>query len=367
VDVHDAFMASAVRRARRARHRTSPNPKVGCVIVADGQIVGAGVTRPHPGAHAEVVALRAAGARARGADMYVTLEPCCHHGRTPPCTDAVVKAGIARVFVGVTDPNPLVGGRGVEQLRAAGIVVENGVLGEACADAHAPFFRFITAGRPWVMLKAAVTLDGRIATADGDSKWITGAKARADVHRLRASVDAVMVGAATALADDPRLTVRHVKGPDPRAVLADSTLRVPPTGQLFRPGTIVLHGPHAPADRRAAVAASGATPIEVALGDGGLDPAAMLSALAAEQVVSLMIEGGGRLHGAFLGADFVDEACIYIAPRFIGRGRPVVDLPSTPTISAGWQLVEPSVLRLGDDLRMRGRIARPEEAACLPD
>ena len=298
MDAHDAFMASAVRRARRARHRTSPNPKVGCVIVANGEIVGAGVTRPHPGPHAEVVALRAAGERARGADMYVTLEPCCHHGRTPPCTDAVIKAGIARVFVGVADPNPLVAGGGVAQLRAAGIPVEMGVLGDACAEEHAAFFQFITARRPWVMLKAAVTLDGRIATADGDSKWITGAEARSDVHRLRASVDAVLVGAATALADDPRLTVRHVKGPDPRAVLADSTLRVPPTGQMFRAGTIVLHGPEASAKRRAAVAATGAQPIEVALGDGGLDPAAMLAALAAEHIVSLMIEGGGRLHGA---------------------------------------------------------------------
>lgn len=363
---HDAFMASAVRRARRARHRTSPNPRVGCVIVADGEIVGAGVTRPHPGAHAEVVALRAAGDRARGADMYVTLEPCCHQGRTPPCTDAVIRAGIARVFVGVTDPNPLVAGGGVAQLRAAGIEVVVGVLGDECADAHAAFFRYITARRPWVILKAAVTLDGRIATASGDSKWITGARARTDVHRLRASVDAVMVGAATALADDPQLTVRHVKGPDPRAVLADPTLRVPPTGKLFRPGTLVLHGPSATESARAAVRATGASPIEVALGAGGLDAASMLAALADQQIVSVMVEGGGRLHGAFMAANLVDEACVYVAPVFIGQGRAVVDLPSAPSISAGWRLVDPRVTRLGVDVRMRGRIAGPEEVSCSP-
>ncbi len=168
------WMGQAVAQARRALHRTSPNPKVGCVIVSHNTVVGRGVTRPAGGPHAEVVALQSAGDHARGADMYVTLEPCCHHGRTPPCTDAILAAGIRRVFVGVSDPNPLVAGGGVAQLRAAGVEVEVGVEGATCGALHAPFFRYITEGRPWVVLKAAVTLDGRIATPDGASRWITG-------------------------------------------------------------------------------------------------------------------------------------------------------------------------------------------------
>ena len=181
---HAAFMRRAVSLARSVRHRTSPNPTVGCVVVRDGVVVGEGVTRPVGEAHAEVVALQAAGEAARGADMYVTLEPCSHHGRTPPCTDAIVAAGVARVFVGVTDPNPLVDGRGVGQLQAAGVATEIGVLRDDCAALAAPFRRFILDGRPWVVLKAAVSLDGRIATAGGDSKWITGEAARAAGHRL---------------------------------------------------------------------------------------------------------------------------------------------------------------------------------------
>lgn len=365
MDAAAAYMASAIQHARQTRHRTSPNPKVGCVIVAGDTIVGAGVTQPYPGAHAEVEALAAAGELARGGDLYVTLEPCCHHGRTGPCTDAIIRAGVARVFIGVADPNPLVAGGGIAQLRAAGISVEVGVLRARCAAEHAPFFRYIGDGRPWVMLKAAITLDGRIATASGDSKWITGEAARTDLHALRAEVDAVMVGAATVLADDPRITVRHVEGDDPRAVVADPTLRSPASARIMRPGTLVLHAADAAADRRAAIEATGARTISVAARDGGLDPAAMLAALADEQILSVMVEGGGRLHGAFLAAGLVDEACLYVAPKLIGRGRPLIDLPSASSIAAGWALDAPTVERFGDDLRVRGRITR-REAACSP-
>jgi len=360
-------MSQAVARARRAQHRTSPNPKVGCLIVANGVVVGAGVTRPAGGAHAEIVALQAAGERARGADLYVTLEPCCHHGRTPPCTDAILAAGIRRVFVGVADPNPIAGG-GMGQLRAAGLTVEEGIEGAACAELHAPFFRFITEGRPWVVLKAAVTLDGRIATPDGASRWITGPEARKDAHRLRAWADAVLVGGTTARLDDPALDVRHVRGPNPRRVVADPELSLPPTAKLLGPGALILHGADPDPIRARALAATGAELVVVKRSGRGLDPHAMLRSLAERQVVSLLVEGGGRLHGSLLNAGLVDEACVYIAPRLIGPGRPVADLPAVASVADGFALENPTWMRLGCDMRVRGRISRGlvQEAPCSP-
>ena len=236
---HAAFMRRAVALVRDTQHRTSPNPTVGCVIVRAGVIVGEGVTRPVGQAHAEVVAIEAAGAAARGADMYVTLEPCSHHGRTPPCTQAILAAGLRSVFVGVEDPNPLVNGLGVGQLRAAGVPTEVGILAEPCARLAEPFRRFILDRRPWVLLKAAVTLDGRIAAASGDSKWITGEEARAAAHGLRARADAVLVGLGTAQADDPRLDVRLARGEDPLRVLLDSRAALDPRARMLGPGALV--------------------------------------------------------------------------------------------------------------------------------
>lgn len=353
-------MARAIALAADPPHRTSPNPTVGCVIVRDGDIVGEGVSRPAGQAHAEVEALRAAAGRARGADVYCTLEPCSHTGRTPPCTEALIAAGVARVFVGAVDPNPLVHGRGVQQLRAAGIEVEVGLLAEDCARLHAPFFRYITARRPWVLLKAAITLDGRIATAAGDSKWITGPAARRDAHRLRVWSDAVMVGAATVAADDPRLTVRHVEGEDPLRVVVDTRAETRPDAALAGPGTVVCHAPDADPARLAALRDVGVETLPVPHGDDGrLDLATLVADLAARGVVKLMVEGGGKLHGALLAARLADEACLYLAPTVIGRGRPLFDLPSTPTIAAGWRLDPVEVERLQDDVRIRGPIRYP--------
>lgn len=359
-DPHAAFMRRAVRLARRARHRVSPNPMVGCVLVAGGRVVGEGVTQPPGGPHAEVVALRQAGALARGADAYITLEPCCHHGRTPPCTDALIRAGVARVFAGVIDPNPLVAGEGVRQLQAAGIETHVGLLGEACARLVAPFGRYIADGRPWVILKAAVTLDGCIATAAGHSRWITGERARRDAHRLRARADAVLVGAGTAIADDPRLTVRMVEGDDPLRVLLDGGLRTPAGAAMLGPGALVFHGPDAPEARRAAVLATGAEAVAVPRGDDGrLSLDAALRHLAERGVVSALVEGGGQVHGSFLGRGLADEACFYLAPRLVGRGRPVVDVPSVATVGDGWSLDDPHVRQLGRDVRIRGVIRYP--------
>lgn len=357
-------MARAIELAARPPLRTSPNPTVGCVVVRDGRLVGEGVTRPAGQAHAEVVALDAAGEAARGADMYVTLEPCSHTGRTPPCTDAIIAAGIRRVFAGVIDPTPLVHGDGLRALEAAGVEVEVGLLGDRCARQLAPFRRFIVDRRPWVLLKAAVTLDGRIAAAGGDSKWITGEAARADVHRLRARADAVLVGAGTARADDPRLTVRDAAGEDPLRIVLDTDASLSPGAAMLGEGGLVCHGPDAEPKRVAALAATGAATVELPLApDGhGLDLDALMVHLRERGVVRLMVEGGGVLHGALLAAGLADEACIYVAPRFIGRGRPLLDLPSAPSIARGWRIEPVDVRVLGDDVRFRGPIryaARP--------
>lgn len=356
---HAAFMRRAVTLARGVRHRTSPNPTVGCVVVRDGVVVGEGVTRPVGEAHAEVVALQAAGAAARGADMYVTLEPCSHHGRTPPCTDAIVGAGVARVFVGVTDPNPLVDGRGVGQLQAAGVATEIGVLRDDCAALAAPFRRYILDGRPWVVLKAAISLDGRIATAGGDSKWITGEAARAAGHGLRARCDAVLVGRGTAHADDPRLTVRDAEGADPLRVVVDSDAALSPDAALLGPGALVFHAPDADPARVAALAGTGAEICAVPRAAAGLDLGRALALLAQRGVVSLLVEGGGRLHGSLLAARLADEACFFVAPRLLGRGRPVVDLPSVATVAAGWRMDPVAVEPLGPDVRIQGPILYP--------
>lgn len=355
----ERWMTRALALAADPPRRTSPNPTVGCVIVRDGEVVGEGCSRPAGQAHAEVVALEMAGERARGADVYATLEPCSHHGRTPPCADALIAAGVARVFVGAVDPNPLVKGGGLARLRAAGVEVDR-ALADACARQHAPFFRFITDRRPWVVLKAAVTLDGRIAAASGDSKWITGPAARRDAHRLRARCDAVLVGGATALIDDPRLTVRDVPGDDPLRIVLDARAELPSTAGLLGPGALVCHAPDADPARLAALTATGAEALAVPRGaDGRLALDALLTALAARDVVRLMVEGGGRLHGALLAARLADEAWLYIAPRIVGRGRPLFDLPSAPTITAGWALDPVEITPVESDVRIRGPIRYP--------
>lgn len=357
-------MAAALLEAAETslRSRSSPNPMVGCTIVSGGEIIGAGATQPVGGEHAEVVALRQAGDRARGADMYVTLEPCCHHGRTPPCTDAIIAAGVARVFAGILDPNPLVNGNGVATLLAAGIPTHVGLMGEQCQALARPFVSAMLRGRPWVISKAAVTLDGRIATASGDSKWITGEAARTDVHRMRATYDAVMVGVATAIADDPQLTVRLCAGQDPLRVVVDTGLRLPLASRLLGPGTLVCHG----RDETAAepYAAKGADMLAFPRHEGPdgtprLGLKQVMAALSERDVSSVLVEGGGRLHASLIRERLVDEVVVYVAPKLIGRGRPVLDLPSVDTIADGYQLEEVEVTQLGDDVRIRGLIRYP--------
>lgn len=320
-----AFMRAALSLASRGLGDVWPNPAVGCLLVRDGRIVGRGWTQPGGRPHAETEALARATARARGATAYVTLEPCAHHGLTGPCSTALIAAGVARAVIAVEDPDPRVHGQGIAALRAAGIDIATGILGDEAAELNRGFLLRVTEGRPLFTLKLATSLDGRIATRTGDSKWITGEEARRQAHLLRASHDAVLVGSGTALADDPALTCRlpGMAGRSPVRLVADARLRLPPTGQLARTAgalpTWVLTAAAADPARREALQAAGIGIIEVATSDdGSLDPWAMAQALAGRGLTRVMIEGGGRLAAAFLRAGLIDRVCWFTAPKIIG-------------------------------------------------
>jgi len=351
------FMRLALHEAIKGA--PSPNPHVGAVIVApNGDIVARGF-HPRAGSeHAELMAIRNAGARARDATLHVTLEPCNHHGRTPPCTDAILAAGIARVVVGVRDPNPHVAGGGNERLRAAGVEVIEGVEAEACARVVRPFAKHARTGRPWVRLKLAASLDGRIAAASGVSKWITGPEARRRVHATRAMVDSIAVGVGTALADDPSLTVRDVapiEGHDPPVrVVVDSDARLPVTAALVRtareiPTRIIVSDA---ADTRV-LEEHGVLVTRVARGASGVDLAAALDALGAVSIVDLLVEGGAKLAGALIAEDLVDELQWYVAPIALGdRGVASLIGPSPDDPSRAPRYALESVERVGDDIAL---------------
>ncbi|MCS6798792.1 MAG: bifunctional diaminohydroxyphosphoribosylaminopyrimidine deaminase/5-amino-6-(5-phosphoribosylamino)uracil reductase RibD [Myxococcota bacterium] len=361
-DRDEHFMRMALACA--VRGRPSPNPHVGAVVVRGGRVVGIGHHERAGLAHAEVVALERAGSRARGATLYVTMEPCNHFGRTPPCTDAIVRAGIARVVAGCEDPAPHVPGA-TQKLRAAGIEVRVGVLRERARALIEDFARHITTGLPWVTLKLATTLDGRIAARGGASRWITSEPARRWAHRLRARADAVLVGVGTVLADDPALDVRLVPGVDPRRVVLDTRLRTPPTARLLAPcasgPALVVHGPDPPRRRAAALRAAGAELVEVPLGpDGHVDVRAALAAIGARDVVRLLCEGGGRLAGALLDAGLVDELVLMIAPVLFGDER-AVPLAAGRTVRSpaqGLRLDAVRVRRVGPDWVLTARPLR---------
>jgi len=314
----EGTMRRALELAASVRASTSPNPWVGCVIEPGGF---EGATRPPGEDHAEIVALKAAGERAAGATMVVTLEPCSHHGRTPPCVDAILAARIGRVVVGIEDPDPRVRGRGIARLREAGVDVEVGVLADEVRAQLAPYVKQRTTGRPWVVLKLATTLDGRTAAPDGSSRWITGPEARADAHRLRAESDAVIVGAGTVRTDDPALTVRDAAGGDPlRVVLGNA-----PAGARVQPA-LELSGD---------------------LGD-------VLDELGRRGVVQAMVEGGASVAGAFHRAGLVDRYVLYVAPAAFGGddAKPLFAGPGAKTIDDVWRGRIAAVERIGDDLRL---------------
>ncbi len=363
IDSDTAGMLRALELAQSARGRTWPNPMVGCVVVRDGALLAEGVTQPCGQDHGEVDALRRIDFRAEGATVYVNLEPCCHWGKTPPCTDALLRSGVRRVVVGMVDPHSAVAGQGITQLRAAGLEVEVGVLEDACRAVNEAHVVFKTLGRPFVTLKSAVTLDGRTATRDRLSKWITGDAARLHARRERGLHQAVLVGVGTVLADDPRLSARDEalqrEGiAEPARVVLDSRLRTPPGAQLLHSdgGPVWIcttdeaaQGPGAQALREA-----GATILPCG---SNLEIPAVLSALTARGVATLFVEGGPTVVGAFLDAGVADRFLVYVAPKVFG-GRDALPLALGEGVGdprAATTLAPCAVTRLGDDLLLETR------------
>ncbi len=361
----DEFMAQAITAAASARLRTPPNPWVGCVLVRRGVVVGVGATQPRGGRHAEAEALADAaerGADPTGATAYVTLEPCAHHGRTPPCADALIAAGVTRVVSALEDPDPNVAGQGHERLRAAGIDVEIGTGAQEASCQLAPYLHHRRTGRAYALVKTAMSLDGRTSAADDSSQWITGPAARADGHRIRAESQAVVVGPATARKDRPSLTVRDAEiapSGQPLRVLLDAKGAVPADGPLFDQAlakTLVFTTTAAPVGARNAWAAAAVEAVEVGAGpDGrGVDLEAVLHILGTDhQVLQAMFEGGGKLHGALIDEGLADRIVTYVAPVILGeRGRAAIAYPGADTLAEAprWQISD--VTPIGADVRI---------------
>ena len=381
------FLERTLALARRGLFTAHPNPRVGCVLVHGGEVIGEGWHRSAGEAHAETRALESAGRRARGSTAYVSLEPCCHQGRTPPCTTALIRAGVARVVAATRDPDPRVAGRGLERLREAGIEAEVARASRITRDAtdlNAGFFRRVDAGRPFVRLKLAASLDGRTALPDGSSQWITGETARRDVQRWRARAGALMTGIGTVLADDPRLTIRPGElerketgagmeaAPDPNRLLRvvlDSRLRTPPDAAIFASPAPVLVACAAPAARSVRAASLRAAGAEV-LAPGGpepdgaergaIRPGALLGQLAERGINEVHVECGPTLAASLMDEGLVDELLLYLAPAFLGRdSRPLLDIPAPPDMASRAELRIVETRVVGEDLRVRARVGAP--------
>ena len=373
-------MKRALQLAARGRVRTRPNPMVGAVVVRGARVVGEGYHRAVGRPHAEIEALRDAGNRARGATLYVTLEPCCHEGRTGPCTKAVIAAGVARVVIGANDPNPLVDGEGVAELAAAGVDVTVGVLETACRRLNFGHASLVTTGRPFVTLKLAATLDGKIATALGESKWVTGPVARGRVHRMRVEHDGIAVGLGTVLADDPSLTARSASGRrrrvQPVPAIFDAALDTPPDARVFTAGgpgpVLLLAAETASARREQRLAAVGGRVLRVPVVRGEpaeIDLGAALRALAGEGLRSVLVEGGSGVATSLLRDGLVDRLALFLAPKIMGGSGsvPAFGELGVTRMAAVWALDGMRVRRLGADLLVTGVPRRPTvEEPCSP-
>ena len=367
VDIDSSYMRMALWEAKKGIGRTSPNPCVGALVVRRGKIVGKGYHKKAGSPHAEINALRDAGKKAKGATLYVTLEPCNHTGRTPPCTTAVLRAGIEHVVIGMKDPNPNVAGGGADYLASRGVTVVSGVLEDECREINLPFIKHSSTGLPWVILKAGMSIDGRIAAASGQATLITGEQSRHRVHVLRNQVDGILIGIGTALTDDPSLTTRLPRsrsGRDPLRVILDTDLRMPVTAKMLQPdstaGTWVFCAGDADTKRRSRLETAGAKVKTVpAAAQGLLDLRAVLSELGQARITSLLVEGGSRVHGSFIEAGLADQLMLFVAPKFLGeQGVPLAIFTDGYKRANLPQLKIVKTRRFGEDIFLEGRFFR---------
>jgi len=359
----NAYMARALQLARRGLYTAHPNPRVGCVIVRDGKIVGEGWHEKTGGPHAEVVALKEAGDAAKGATVYVTLEPCSHTGRTPPCADGLVNAGVACVIIGMQDPNPRVAGNGIKRLQQAGIETRVGFLEHDCRLLNPGFIRRMESGRPYVRLKLAVSLDGRTAMASGESKWITSEAARADVQRLRARSSAIITGVGTVLTDDPSLTVRNeTVVQQPLRVIVDSHLSTPATAKIFHEdGKTMIVTASEDAQAAEELVNAGAEVIQFSSANHGFNLEELMQLLAERECNEVMIEAGATLSGSALVSGIVDELIVYVAPHVMGaNARGMFNIPGLDSMEDRIALEVLDVRMVGPDIRIRSLVKRKD-------
>ncbi len=359
--MHSSYMRRALTLAEKGLGNTAPNPAVGCVIVRDGEIVGEGYHHAAGEPHAEVLALRDAADTARDADLYVTLEPCCHHGRTPPCTEAILEAGVARVFYACQDPDPRVGGQGHQRLAELGVTVVRGPMEQAARDLNRAYFKHKRTGMPYVTLKMAMTLDGKVATRDGNSQWITGPEARKYVHKMRSHSQVVMVGSGTVHLDDPRLTARlEGVGGCCDALICDTSGSTPEEARALKRGDgsrcMIAVGEGCDSAEMAKLKEAGAEILQVPGVEDGVDLTALLSHLGDENVMSILCEGGPTLAGGLLAERLVDEVVFFYAPKLLGQGRDPVSDFGVDTLADAYEIDVIEARRFKPDLMIRGRI-----------
>ena len=350
------IMTQALSLAEKGVGWTSPNPMVGAIITLNGDIVGKGYHQKHGEEHAEINAIRDAGEKSQGAHLYVTLEPCSIHGKTPPCTDAIIKAGIATVSAAMKDPNPEVNGNGLKILKDAGINVQTGILESSAKKLNEKYVKYMSSGMPWVSLKAAQTLDGRIADVNGESKWITSEASRKEVHKLRSTHDAVLVGAGTLIKDNPRLNVRHVDGQQPFRVVIDENLESPSDANVFNIGegdkTLLFTSAKGTSDKLKSIEDNGVRVIKYD-SVNGIDIKWMLGKLVAHGISSVLVEGGGTIFSSFLDSGLVDRYIIFVNPSFMGSGLGTFDTDGF-SVSNRLRLKEVSVELIGEDIMVQG-------------